>query len=117
MSRREDFHVYSSTTHHRHRNHTAVSDAKYCMSVDMANVRIQGTSEVEEVAKKIIYRLVRDTQNCKKDVLNGYHCEHSKHLEQDEMKSKTEVKKTLRTKFSNQNYFQKTFKIQHQGSK
>ena len=45
--RREDFHVYTSTTHHRHRNHTAVSDAKYCMFVDMANMMIHGTSELE----------------------------------------------------------------------
>ena len=51
MSKREDFHVYSSTTHHRHRNHTAVSGAKYCMSVDMANMMIHGTSELE-VGKK-----------------------------------------------------------------
>ena len=52
MSRREGFHVYLSTTHHRHRNHsTAVSDAKYSMFVDMADITIHGTSELE-VGKK-----------------------------------------------------------------
>ena len=30
-----------------HRSHTAVSDAKYCISGDMANVMIDGASELE----------------------------------------------------------------------
>ena len=30
-----------------HRSHTAVSDAKYCISGDMANVMIDGVSELE----------------------------------------------------------------------
>ena len=30
-----------------HRSHTAVSDAKYCISGDMANVMIDGLSELE----------------------------------------------------------------------
>ena len=71
MSGRKDFHVYSSTTRHRHRNHTAVSEAKYCISVDMANVMIDGTSEVE-MGKTVTYLLVRDAQDCKKDVSNRY---------------------------------------------
>ena len=44
---RKDFYVYSSTTYHRHRNHTAVSDAKCCMYVDMADTMIHGTSEFQ----------------------------------------------------------------------
>ena len=40
-----------STSHHRHRNHTAVSDAKYCMFVDIADMMIHGTSDLE-VGKK-----------------------------------------------------------------
>ena len=62
MSRREGFHAHSSTTSRKHRNHTAVSDAKYCMSVDMANVMIDATSELE-VVKTVIYLLVSDAQD------------------------------------------------------
>ena len=62
---------HSSTTHHRHRNHTAVSGAKYCMSVDMANMMIHGTSELE-VEKKVIYPLVKKTPDCEKNDSNGY---------------------------------------------
>ena len=102
MSKREDFHVYSSTTHHRHRNHTAVSDAKYCVSVDMANMMIHGTSELE-VGKKsnLPYPLVRDAQDYKKDASNGYEFKKSQQLEHSEMRCKTEVTNTLRTNFSN----------------
>ena len=114
MSRREDSHVYSSTAHPRHRNHTAVSAANYCMFVDMTNMIIHGTSELS-VVKKIIYPLVRDAQGCKKDVSNGHQYENSKHLEYDEMQCKTEVTKTLRTGLSSQNGFQKLLKIQPQG--
>ena len=32
---------------HRHRNETAGSDAKYCITVDMAKTTIDGTSELE----------------------------------------------------------------------
>ena len=44
---RQVFHVYWSKTRHRHRNDSAVSDAKYRMFFDMASVRIHGTSELE----------------------------------------------------------------------
>ena len=97
--RREGFHVFLSTTHHRHRNHTAVSDAKYCMFVDMANMMIHGTSELE-VGKRVIYLLVKDAQDCKRDVANGYQYKNSLHLEHDEMQCKTEVTNTSRTQFS-----------------
>ena len=76
-----------------------MSEAKYCMSVDMADMRINGTAEVVEVGKKKIYPLVRDAQACKKDVSNEYQHENPKHSARDEMTCKTEVKKTLRTKF------------------
>ena len=42
---------HSSTIHHKHRNHTAVSEAKHYMSVDIANMMSHGTSELE-VKKK-----------------------------------------------------------------
>ena len=100
MSRRKDFHVYSSTTRRRHRNHTAESDAKYCISVDMAKVMLDGTSELE------------GGKNC--DLPFGKRCprlqkrcltwipvfRNSMHLELDEMQSKAEVTNTSRIKFS-----------------
>ena len=57
---------HSSTTHHRHRNHTAVSGAKYYMSEDMANMMILGTSELEvEKKRRVIYPLVREPQTAR----------------------------------------------------
>ena len=67
-----------------------------------------------EVGKKVIYPLVRDAQAWKKDVSNGYQYKYPMHLGNDEMQCKTEVTNTSRTKFSNQNYLQKLFKIQPQ---
>ena len=54
-----------------HRSHTAVSDAKYCISGDMANVMMDGASELE-MGKTITYPLLCEAQDCKKDVSNGY---------------------------------------------
>ena len=57
---------HSSTTHHRHRNHTAVSGAKYYKSEDMANMMILGTSELEvEKKRRVIYPLVREPQTAR----------------------------------------------------
>ena len=71
MSGRKDVYVYSSTTRHRHRTHTAVSEAKSCIFVDMANFMIDGTLEVD-MGKTVSYLLVSDAQDCQKDVSNGY---------------------------------------------
>ena len=54
----------------------------------MANVMIDGTSEVE-TEKTVIYLLVSDAQDCKKDVSNEYQYKDSKHLKQDELQRKT----------------------------
>ena len=83
-----------------------MSDAKYCMFVDMADVTIHGTSELE-VGKKLIYRLIKDAQDCQKDVSNGYQYENSTHLEHDDAQCKTEVTNARRTRFSNGNDLQK----------
>ena len=72
MSRLEGFHVFLSTTHHRHRSHTGVGDAKCCMFVDMASMMIHCTSELEEERKIKIYPLAKDAQDCKKDISKGY---------------------------------------------
>ena len=96
MSRREDFHVYSSTTHHEHRNHTAVSGAEYCMFVDMANTMIHMAHRNWQWGKRVIYPLVRDAPDCKKDVSNGYQYKTSTHWDHDEMQCETEVTNTLR---------------------
>ena len=69
------------------------------MSEDMANMMIQGTSELE-VGKKQLYPLVRDAPDCKKDVSNRYQYKNSKHLEHDERQCKTEVTNTVGTDFS-----------------
>ena len=53
-----------------HRSHTAVSDAKYCISGDMANVMIDGASELE-MGETMTYPLGSEAQDCKKDVSNG----------------------------------------------
>ena len=75
-----------------------MSNAEYCVSVDMANVMIHGTSELE-VGKKVIYPLVRDAQDYKKDASNGYQYKTSRYLEHDEMHCKTEETNTPRTEF------------------
>ena len=50
-----------------------MSEAKYCMSVDMANMMIHGTSELEvKRGKRVIYPLVMDAPDCRKDVWKGY---------------------------------------------
>ena len=76
-----------------------MSDAKYCTFVDIADMMIHGTSDLE-VGKKVIYRLVKDAQDCKKDISNGYQYENSMHLEHDDIQCRTEVTNTLRTRFS-----------------
>ena len=50
--------------------------------------------------KKVIYPLVKDAQDCKKDVSNGYQYENSKDLKQDELQCKTKEANTLRTELS-----------------
>ena len=59
--------------------------------------------------------MVRDAQDCKKDVSNGYQYKRSMHLKHDEGHCKTEVTNTLRTGLASQNCFQKLVKIQPQG--
>ena len=56
----------SSTTQHRHRNHTAVSGAKYYMSEDVASMMMLGTSELEvEKKRRVVYPLVRGPQTAR----------------------------------------------------
>ena len=69
------------------------------MCVDMANMMIHGTSELE-VAKKVICLLVMDAQDYKKDASNGYQSKQSKRLQHDEVQCKTEETNTSRTELS-----------------
>ena len=46
---------------------------------------------------KLIYASVKDAQDCKKDVSNGYQYKRSMHLKQHERQCKTEVTNTFRT--------------------
>ena len=56
---------------------------------------IHGTLKLE-AEKKIIYALIRDAPDCKKDVSTGYQYKTSTHLDHDEMQCETEVTNTLR---------------------
>ena len=69
------------------------------MSVDMADTMIHGMSELE-VGEKVNYPVVSDTQDCEKDVSNGYQHKKSEHLKQDETQCKTEEATILRIKLS-----------------
>ena len=66
-------------------------------------------------AKRVICPLVKDAQDCQKDVSNGYQYENSTHLEHDDAQCKTEVTNARRTRFSNENDLQKWFKMMPQG--
>ena len=58
---------HSSTTHHRHGNHTAVSGAKYYMPEDLANMMSLGASKLEvEKKRRLIYPLVMEPQTARK---------------------------------------------------
>ena len=96
MSKREDFHVYSSTTHHRHRNHAAVWETPSiaCLWTWL----IWGFMAHRKW--KLIYASVKDAQDCKKDVSNGYQYKRSMHWKHDERQCKTEVTNTLRIRLS-----------------
>ena len=67
------------------------------MFVDMANTMIHMAHRNWQWGKRVIYPLVRDAPDCKKDVSNGYQYKTSTHLDHDEMQCETEVTNTLRT--------------------
>ena len=83
-----------------HRSHTAVSDAKYCMSGDMVNVMIDGTSELEMGKNNNLpfgLRGARLQERCLEWIPRF---RTSMHLEFDEMQCKAEVTNTRRIKLS-----------------
>ena len=83
-----------------HRGHTAASDAKYGISGDMANVMIDGASELEMGKKNNLpfgLRGARLQERCL-EWISRFRT--SMHLEFDEMQCKAEVTNTRRIKLS-----------------
>ena len=83
-----------------HRGHTAASDAKYGISGDMANVMIDGASELEMGKNNNLpfgLRGARLQERCLEWIPRF---RTSMHLEFDEMQCKAEVTNTRRIKLS-----------------